>query len=94
LFRNRYARLKYEALMEAIDEAPIIPPCQTTDPDLWFSTDESRTKYKLAKNLCNRCPVRKQCLDYALANEEPWGMFGGATPKERQKLLKARKSPA
>lgn len=94
LFINRQAREKFDILMDAIDAAPVIPPCQNTDPDLWFSTDESRTKYILARNLCNRCPVRRQCLEYALANEEQFGMFGGTTPRDRQKLLKARNSPA
>lgn len=86
MFISRKARESYDALMEAIDEAPVIPPCQVTDPELWFSTHESGAKYKMARNLCNRCPVRAQCLEYALSNEEEFGMFGGLTPKERHKL--------
>jgi WhiB family redox-sensing transcriptional regulator len=86
LFINRKAREAYDALMDAIDEAPVIPPCQVTDPELWFSTHESSSKYTIARNLCNRCPVRAKCLEYALANEETYGMFGGLTPNERRKL--------
>lgn len=94
LFINRKAREKFDILMDSIDAAPVIPPCQTSDPDLWFSDFEEKSKYRVAKEFCNRCPVRRQCLEYALANEEQFGMFGGKTPRERRELLKTRKSPA
>lgn len=38
--------------------------------------------------ICSECPVRQRCLEYAVANEERWGVWGGLTYKER----KAQKS--
>lgn len=39
-----------------------------------------------AKAACNRCPVRRACLDYALTHRENYGLWGGKTPTERKKL--------
>lgn len=51
------------------------PPCHTADPELWFA--ESPDDVESAKRLCQACPVRRQCLDEALARREPWGVWGG-----------------
>lgn len=37
-----------------------------------------------AKNICAGCPVRNLCLEYALDNEEDFGIWGGLTPRERR----------
>ena len=50
-------------------------PCQESDAALWFA--ESPVDVELAKTLCGACPVRAECLDGALAREEPWGVWGG-----------------
>jgi WhiB family redox-sensing transcriptional regulator len=50
-------------------------PCQTHDPDLWF-TDKAVSR-RLAKALCGQCPVRRECLAAALERHEPWGVWGG-----------------
>lgn len=41
---------------------------------------------RTAKAICNACPVRELCLDYALAAKEEYGIFGGLTPSERRLL--------
>ncbi|RYZ15698.1 MAG: WhiB family transcriptional regulator, partial [Myxococcaceae bacterium] len=41
---------------------------------------------KLAKQFCGVCPVRAQCLDWALEINEPWGIYGGTDPLERRWL--------
>lgn len=41
----------------------------------------------LAKSICRSCPVRERCLDYALDNREPYGIWGALTERERRKLL-------
>jgi WhiB family redox-sensing transcriptional regulator len=38
-----------------------------------------------AKELCAACPVRQQCLDYAIANAEQHGIWGGMATRERQR---------
>lgn len=43
-------------------------------------------EYTDARKVCGRCPVRAACLDYALENREEFGMWGGTTPQERQKI--------
>lgn len=92
MFRTRLAKEKWDELNDAIDSAPIVVPCQNTDPDLWFGDrgldDPYNTGYttRIAKDLCNRCPVRTQCLEYSLANSEENGIWGGLTTKERQQL--------
>ena len=85
MFLNREARLAYVELAKAIDEAPVIPPCQQTDAELWFQ-EHGTSSYRIARALCNRCPVRAQCLEYALANREEFGMWGGLSPFERRNL--------
>lgn len=57
--------------------------CATTDPDLFFSESES---YTAARKVCDFCPVRKQCLQEALDENEVYGMRGGLTPNERKAL--------
>lgn len=78
----------YLELQQAIENAPIIPPCQVTDPELWFGDegDPMATRFRTAKNMCSRCPVIRECLTFALANDELYGVWGGLNPKERQAL--------
>jgi WhiB family transcriptional regulator, redox-sensing transcriptional regulator len=50
-------------------------PCQNGQPDLWFA--EQPDVLARAQALCRQCPLRRQCLDDALARREPWGVWGG-----------------
>lgn len=92
MFRNSLARNKWEALSEAIDAAPTVVPCTNTDPDLWFPDDsdrgqsDTRSRYRVAKKLCAECPVQQLCLEYAIIQQEEYGMWGGLTPVERLRL--------
>lgn len=45
----------------------------------------------VAKRICGTCPVIQQCLEYALANREPIGIWGGLNEKERTQIIKLRK---
>lgn len=96
MFKSKYAAQLWRELMDATKTAPSIPPCQTSDPDAWFP-EQSHTdpyantqSYYLAKKLCDQCPVKAQCLAYALANEEEFGMWGGTTPRQRQAMRDRR----
>jgi WhiB family redox-sensing transcriptional regulator len=42
-----------------------------------------------AKEICAQCDVRAQCLEYALANNEQFGVWGGKTQGERRKMRKS-----
>lgn len=50
-------------------------PCHTADPDLWFA--ERPAQLSQAQRLCHGCPIRRTCLNDALARREPWGVWGG-----------------
>ncbi|BDZ51496.1 hypothetical protein GCM10025867_37370 [Frondihabitans sucicola] len=41
-----------------------------------------------AKKICASCDVRAQCLEYALQNDERFGIWGGLSERERRKLRK------
>jgi WhiB family redox-sensing transcriptional regulator len=54
-----------------------------------------REHERRAKEICSGCPVIQDCLDYALAAREPWGVWGGMTVDERNNLLaRLPQSPA
>ena len=58
--------------------------CRTIDPDLWFP-DAPQTG-AVAKKMCRSCPVIEKCLQYALDNNEPYGVWGGKGSSERRML--------
>lgn len=48
-----------------------------------------RGQRKAARELCNRCPVRLECLAAAMKTRQPYGVWGGLTEPERRKLRRA-----
>lgn len=57
--------------------------CRDVDPGLFFpGRGKSATE---AKAICNGCPVRAECLSYALDNDEDFGVWGGLSLSERVK---------
>ncbi len=66
--------------------------CQGLDPDVFFPLTEEDARQ--AKAICATCPVREACLEYALANREQDGVWGGATAKERRRILRQRRKTA
>lgn len=64
--------------------------CIYTDPDIFFP-EKGIPILKEVKNLCARCPVKDQCLDYALSSDERHGIWGGTSERERKFLLKKQK---
>lgn len=63
--------------------------CAQTDPEIFFP-ERGKTTHHAAKQVCDRCDVREQCLAYALRNGETEGVWGGLSPNELRKLRKAR----
>jgi WhiB family redox-sensing transcriptional regulator len=61
--------------------------CAQTDPEAFFPEKGGSTKE--AKRICSRCPVRAECLDYALAHDERFGVWGGLSERERRHLRRA-----
>jgi WhiB family redox-sensing transcriptional regulator len=66
--------------------------CRGIDPELFYPvTDEEAGT---AKEICAVCQVRTACLEYALAARERDGVWGGATERERRRLIRQRRRTA
>ena len=63
--------------------------CAQIGGDLWFP--DQGGPVQAAKNICATCPVRAECLEFALAAvENPVGVWGGTSPNERRRLRQER----
>ena len=60
--------------------------CAQTDPEAFFPEKGGSTRE--AKRVCLTCDVRGECLEYALHNDERFGIWGGMSERERRKLKK------
>ena len=60
--------------------------CSQTDPEAFFPEKGGSTRE--AKRVCLTCDVRGDCLEYALHNDERFGIWGGLSERERRKLKK------
>ena len=58
--------------------------CAQTDPEAFFPEKGGSTRE--AKRICTRCEVRAECLEYALGQDERFGIWGGLSERERRKL--------
>ena len=58
------------------------------DADLFFPERGASTRR--AKAICDGCPVRGECLDYALAHGEKFGIWGGLSERERRRVRRER----
>lgn len=72
--------------------------CRTEDPDLFFpigTSGPALMQTEQAKAVCRRCPVREQCLEWALETGQSIGVWGGTGEEERRALkrrIAARRS--
>ena len=62
--------------------------CLGVDPDLFFPERGASTRE--AKEVCRGCVVREDCLEYALANGEKFGIWGGLSERERRRIRRQR----
>ncbi|MEO9139913.1 MAG: WhiB family transcriptional regulator [Jatrophihabitans sp.] len=58
--------------------------CAQTDPEAFFPEKGGSTRE--AKKICTGCEVRSECLEYALQNDERFGIWGGLSERERRRL--------
>jgi WhiB family transcriptional regulator, redox-sensing transcriptional regulator len=66
--------------------------CRGVDPDIFYPVSEEDAEE--AKVICEACAVRETCLEYALAHRERDGVWGGATERERRRMLRQRRRSA
>jgi len=71
--------------------------CRVEDATVFFPPvhfehkPEREAREAKAKAICARCPVRIECLDWALATREPHGVWGGYSESERKQILMGRR---
>jgi WhiB family redox-sensing transcriptional regulator len=86
-FSDKDAESAYLELMAAIRRNDGVE-CASY-PDIFMPNDwemGNRADDVLAKTVCNRCPVKNQCLEYAMVAEDELGTWGGLTQHERRQL--------
>jgi len=62
--------------------------CANKPPSTFFPSDG--VGVDLARRVCDGCPVKDHCLEYALTNRIDHGVWGGTSERERRRILKAR----
>jgi WhiB family redox-sensing transcriptional regulator len=81
---SELARLSAEGVDDALlawqDEAL----CAQTDPEAFFPEKGGSTRE--AKRICVGCEVKQECLEYALMQDERFGIWGGLSERERRRL--------
>lgn len=67
--------------------------CRNMDTELFFPRGETGAPLEqtvMAKAVCDGCPVRVPCLDFAMETHQEYGIFGGLTEQERRSLARRR----
>lgn len=65
--------------------------CADHDPSTFFPSDG--VGVDVARRICETCPVKSACLEYALSNRIDHGVWGGTSERERRRILRARRGP-
>ena len=68
--------------------------CTGIDSDIFYPSSEDEAEADEAKAICATCPVNTVCLEHALSVREKEGVWGGATEKERRRMLRQRRQSA
>jgi WhiB family redox-sensing transcriptional regulator len=66
--------------------------CNGLDPDVFFPDSDAAAEE--AKAICSSCMVRASCLEHAIAVREKDGVWGGATERERRRIIRQRRRTA
>jgi len=66
--------------------------CRGLDPAIFYPASEEDAAE--AKAVCATGPVREPCLEWALVNREHDGVWGGATERERRRMIRQRRKSA
>jgi WhiB family redox-sensing transcriptional regulator len=68
--------------------------CRGLDVEAFYPATEDEAEAEVAKAICSVCPVRQPCLEHALAYREREGIWGGATERERRRIIRQRRKSA
>lgn len=68
--------------------------CKGLEPEIFYPSSEDDLDAVPAKEVCSGCVVREACLEHALAVREKDGIWGGATERERRRIIRQRRRTA
>ncbi len=68
--------------------------CRGIDVEVFYTMTEDEADAAPAKAICAECPVRQPCLEHALTHREREGVWGGASERERRRILRQRRKSA
>ena len=68
--------------------------CKGLSADIFYPSTEDDADAIPAKAVCSECAVRESCLEHALAVREKDGIWGGATERERRRIIRQRRRTA
>jgi hypothetical protein len=79
---------EFASAQAEIEDSGRTLPCRV-NPDFFFPEEyfDQRAKAlseRIAKSLCERCPLAELCRDYAIAAQEDYGIWGGTNARERR----------
>jgi hypothetical protein len=60
----------------------------------FYANPEDLMSLRMAKFICDTCPIKQICQDYAIAAEEEYGVWGGLTAEDRKWIFTNRKRAA
>ena len=66
--------------------------CRGVDPDTFYPVSDEEAEQ--AKAICHGCSVREACLEWAIQTREKDGVWGGATERERRRIIRQRRRSA
>ena len=66
--------------------------CRGVNPEIFHPVNEDEAA-DAAKAICELCPVREPCLEYAISAREKDGVWGGVTARERRRMIRQRDAP-
>ena len=68
--------------------------CKGLSAEIFYPDPEDDSEAETAKEVCQGCHVRVACLEFALAHREKEGVWGGATERERRRIIRQRRRSA
>ena len=68
--------------------------CRGLEPSIFYPDPDVEEDALPAKAVCAVCAVRESCLEYALGYREKEGIWGGATERERRRIIRQRRRSA
>lgn len=68
--------------------------CRGLDAGIFYPDEGDDDAAEAAKSVCQQCGVREVCLEHALAHREKVGVWGGATERERRRIIRQRRRSA